>query len=143
MIKNLSKKSALAILSTLIAATAPSLAHHSASMFDASKRITIDGTVKAWEWTNPHAWLRIMAPDDQGNIAEWGFELGSPNTLNRNGFRKDSFKPGDKVTIVGSPRKDGKPGGALVQVKTPEGKWLQWGPGADAKAAAAAGVPTE
>lgn len=140
----MTKKSLFAIIgAALVVGATSSLAHHSAAMFDATKHISVEGTVKAWEWTNPHAWLRIMAPDDKGNIAEWGFELGSPNTLNRNGFRKDTFKPGDKVTIMGSPRKDGQPGGALTQVKTPDGKWLQWGAVADAKAAADAGVPTE
>lgn len=125
----------------LLAVTAPGLAHHSASMFDAAKRLTIEGSVKEWQWTNPHAWLQIVAPDENGNLVEMGFELGSPNTLVRNGFRKDTFKPGDKVTVVGSPRRDGKPGGALLQVKAPSGEWLQWGAGADAKAAAEAGVP--
>ena len=127
----------------VMTATAPATAHHSAAMFDSSKRITVEGTVKDWQWTNPHAWLQIIAPDDKGSMVEQGFELGSPNTLVRNGFRKDSFKPGDKVTIIGSPRKDGMPGGALTMVKTADGQWLQWGPGADAKAAAEAGVPAQ
>lgn len=122
-------------------ALTPALAHHSAAQFDSSKRITVVGTVKSWEWTNPHAWLQVMVPDAKGQPVEMGFELGSPNTLVRNGFRINTFKPGDSVTVVGSPRKDGMPGGALVQVKTATGTWLQWGPGADAKAAAEAGVP--
>lgn len=124
-------------------ATCTAVAHHSAAMFDSSKRITVEGTVKDWQWTNPHAWLQLEVSDDKGGMVEEGFELGSPNTLVRNGFRRDSFKLGDKVTVVGSPRKDGVPGGALIQVKTADGAWLQWGPGADAKAAADAGVPTQ
>lgn len=126
-----------------IGVTASALAHHSAAMFDASKRITVEGVVKSWEWTNPHAWLTLDVPDGKGGVIVEGFELGSPNTLVRNGFRATTFKLGDKVTVVGSPRKDGVPGGALVQVKTADGTWLQWGPGADAKAAADAGVPTQ
>lgn len=132
-----------ALVATTLSITVPTLAHHSASMFDASKRLQWEGSVKQWQWTNPHAWLQLMAPDSKGDIVEMGFELGSPNTLVRNGFRKDTFKPGDKVTVVGSPRRDGAPGGALVQVKMADGTWLQWGPGADAKAAAEAGVPTK
>jgi hypothetical protein len=125
------------------ALAAPAWAHHSAAQFDASKRMTVEGTVKEWQWTNPHAWLQLLVPGAKGQMTEMGFELGSPNTLTRNGFRRDSFKPGDKVTVVGSPRKDGMSGGALVQVRTSDGRWLQWGPGADAKAAAEAGVPTQ
>lgn len=131
------------VMSGALLGSLPAMAHHSAAMFDSSKRITVEGTVKDWQWTNPHSWLQLVVTNDKGESTEMGFELGSPNTLTRNGFRKDSFKAGDKVTVVGSPRKDGAPGGALVQVKTAEGTWLQWGPGADAKAAADAGVPTQ
>lgn len=122
--------------------SAPVMAHHSAAMFDHAKRMTVEGTVKEWQWTNPHAWLQVLVTDDKGVTVEQGFELGSPNTLARNGFRRDTFKSGDHVTVVGSPRKDGKPGGALLEVKTAGGRWMQWGAGADAQAAAAAGVPT-
>ena len=131
-----------AIVGMCALAAPPALAHHSASMFDQTKRITVTGTVKEWEWTNPHAWLQLQVPDAKGQLVEEGFEVGSPNTMFRNGFRSTSFKPGDIATVVASPRRDGTVGGLLMQAKTASGEWLQWGAGADAAAAAAAGVPS-
>lgn len=104
-------------------------AHHSVSMFDLGKVVTIEGTVKEWQWTNPHAWLQIMAPNSQGTVVEQGFEVGSPNTLVRDGFSKTSFKPGDKVKVVSSPRHDGTEGGLYLCGKTTNGKWLIFGMG--------------
>lgn len=118
-------------------------AHHSAAMFDQTKRITITGMVKQWQWTNPHAWLQLEVPDANGKPVEEGFEVGSPNTMFRNGFRSNSFKPGDTATVVAAPRRDGTVGGLLIQAKAATGVWLQWGAGADADAAKAAGVPAD
>lgn len=129
-------------LSCMIMAAA-AFAHHSAAMFDLTKRIKVEGTVKDWQWTNPHSWLQVLVSDGKGGWLEEGFELGSPNTLVRDGFKKNSFTPGDKVTVVAAPRKDGSVGGFLVQVRTASGEWLRWGRGADAAAAAAAGVPSQ
>ncbi|MGC3980443.1 MAG: DUF6152 family protein [Steroidobacteraceae bacterium] len=86
-------------------------AHHSVAMFDQDKKVFIEGTVKEWQWTNPHAWLQVLAPDKTGAMVEQGFEVGAPNTLIRDGFRKDSFKPGDKVKVLAAPRRDGSVGG--------------------------------
>lgn len=114
---------------SLMLCASVTFAHHSVAMFDLSKIVTVEGTVKEWEWTNPHAWLQIMAPDSAGKIVEQGFEIGSPNTLVRDGFRKDSFKPGDKVKLVTSPRRDGTVGGLYVCGRTAEGQWLTFGLG--------------
>lgn len=113
----------------LVLAGATASAHHSVAMFDQSKKITIEGTVKEWQWTNPHAWLQIMAPDASGAQVEQGFEIGSPNTLVRDGFKKDSFKPGDKVKVIALPRRDGTVGGLYVCGRTPQGQWLIFGMG--------------
>lgn len=113
----------------LLVAAGSAYAHHSVAMFDLTKVITIEGTVKEWEWTNPHAWLQIMAPDTTGALVEQGFEIGSPNTLIRDGFRKDSFRPGDKVKVVESPRRDGSVGGLYLCGRTADGKWLVFGMG--------------
>lgn len=104
-------------------------AHHSVAMFDLTKTVIVDGTVKEWEWTNPHAWLQLTAADSAGNQVEQGFEIGSPNTLVRDGFRKDSFKAGDKVRVVASPRRDGTVGGLYLCGRTVDGKWLLFGMG--------------
>lgn len=104
-------------------------AHHSVAMFDQDKKIFVEGTVKEWQWTNPHAWLQVMAPDKTGALVEQGFEVGAPNTLIRDGFRKDSFKPGDKVTVLAAPRRDGSVGGLYRCARTAAGKWLIFGMG--------------
>lgn len=102
-------------------------AHHTVAMFDHTKKVIVEGTVKEWQWTNPHAWLQIMAPDGTGAQVEQGFELGSPNTLTRDGFKKDTFKPGDKVKVVAAPRRDGTVGGMYLCAKTAKGQWLAFG----------------
>lgn len=102
------------------------LAHHSGAMFDGSKAVTVQGVVKEWQWRAPHAWLQVLTPDGSGGTVEQGFELGGPNTLVRDGYRYDSFKPGDPVKIVYHPRKDGTLGGELSWVKTQGGVWLKW-----------------
>jgi hypothetical protein len=109
---------ALLIVSTVVQA------HHSVAMFDLTKEITVQGTVKDWQWANPHAWLQVMVPDASGTEIEQGFELGSPNTLVRGGFRRDSFKPGDKVKVIAAPRRDGTVGGLYLCARTLDGVWL-------------------
>lgn len=102
-------------------------AHHSDSMFDKAKERTVEGTVKEFQWTNPHVWLQVMVPDGKGGVIEEGFEVGSPNTMIRDGWRKDSFVPGDKVTVISHPRRDGSPGGALLVAQKPGGPALKFG----------------
>jgi len=120
-------------MSFLIVSAAAS-AHHSVAMFDLTREIAVQGTVKDWQWTNPHAWLQVLVTDASGADVEHGFELGSPNTLVRSGFRKDSFKPGDKVKVIAAPRRDGTVGGLYLCGRTAEGKWLVFGMGSDTPA---------
>jgi hypothetical protein len=83
-------------------------AHHSfAAEYDASKAIRITGVISKVEWTNPHSYLYIDAKDEQGNLITWTCEGGAPNALSRRGFRKNSIKLGDTVTIDGYGAKDG------------------------------------
>jgi hypothetical protein len=117
----------------LLTLTATAFAHHSAAEYGGGQQ-TSSGTVKEWQWQNPHCFLQLMVDDGKGGLIEAGFEAGSPNTLIRNGFKKATFKPGDKVTVIYGARRDGKPGGGLESVLTAENKWLQWGPLADVKA---------
>ena len=88
------------------------LMHHSIAMFDAQRIITIKGTVKEFQWLNPHALLWINV--DAGNSAApqlWGIEMTSPGVLTRNGWSKRSFNAGDRVSLDIAPLRDGKPGG--------------------------------
>jgi hypothetical protein len=98
----------VAAIAALVASTVPLAAHHSfAAEFDANRPLTVTGTVVRLEWTNPHARLVIEATENDKPVMEngkpviWDFELGPPNGLMRNGWRRDSLKQGHKVTISG------------------------------------------
>jgi hypothetical protein len=101
---------------------APALAHHSFAMFDATKTVEMAGTVKEFQWTNPHSWLQVNVTDQQGVTKEWSLEMGSPGGLARNGWRPKTVVPGDKVTVKIHPLKDGTAGGQLLSVVLPDGK---------------------
>ncbi|MBV8846711.1 MAG: hypothetical protein JO307_28215 [Bryobacterales bacterium] len=107
----------------LIAAALPVLAHHSfAAEYDAAKPITLTGTVTKVEWMNPHARFYIDVKDDAGKVANWEFELGSPNGLMRAGWTRNSLKQGDTVTVSGSLAKDGSNLANARQVTLADGK---------------------
>jgi len=93
-------------------------AHHSFSMFQRDTQMVVVGTVDRWAFNNPHAWLYINAPGENGEMVTWGFEGGAPPQLVRSGITGRSFEPGDTVTVMFSPLVDGRPGGALCWVKT-------------------------
>jgi len=118
------KLSTLGLASVVaVAFVAPALAHHSFAMFDQDKTVTVSGTVKEMEWTNPHSWLRVMLKNaTTGKDEQWGFEMGPPAQQIRRGWEPDSFKPGDKVTLDMHPLKDGSRGGQLVNAILPNGQ---------------------
>jgi hypothetical protein len=102
----------------------PAAAHHSFAMFDAAKTVTKTGIVKEFEWTNPHVWIHIVSPDEAGKPVEWSFEMQAIAQDSRLGWRADSAKPGDKVSIDFHPLKDGSRGGQLVAATLADGKRL-------------------
>jgi len=84
------------------------LFHHSfAAEFDSSKPVELKGIVTKLDWVNPHAWIFLDVKDDAGNVTSWACELGSPNLLMRNGWKRESLKTGDSVVVTGSAAKDG------------------------------------
>lgn len=101
------------------------LAHHSFAMFNPEKRVTIEGTVKEYQWANPHVWLDVMVPDDQGNLTRWGIESQSPAILFRRGWKPEDIKAGDKVKVEVFPMRDGTPGGQMLVVTLPDGRVLK------------------
>jgi hypothetical protein len=106
-------------------------AHHSFAMFDRSRTQTIAGTVKEFEFINPHGWLRIMVSDANGVQSEWPLEMGGAGQLQRFGWTLDAVHPGDKVMVQLHPLRDGSYGGQLIAVTLPNGKVLgQRPPGA-------------
>jgi hypothetical protein len=115
---------ALTAAAGLALCSAPALAHHSFAMFDREHAVTLVGAIKEFQWTNPHSWIQIEAPDANGVVKEWSIESNSTGTLSREGWRPGSFKPGDKVTIRMFPMKDGSPGGTFVGAVLADGKTL-------------------
>jgi hypothetical protein len=111
-------KMALALAGASIVAVVaqPASAHHSFAMFDNQKNVTLEGTVREFQWTNPHSWIQVVVKDGSGKNVEWSIEGGSPNGLMRNGWTRTSIKAGDKAAVVIHPLKDGTSGGSLVSI---------------------------
>lgn len=118
--------SVLAVAATL---AIPALAHHSFTMFDTTKQLTITGTVTEFQWTNPHAYIEIDVPDESGAVKHWSIELGSPSILQQSGWKFSSLKKGEKATLVINPLKNGQAGGFLNTATLSSGKILGNGPG--------------
>jgi hypothetical protein len=117
------KTLAIAAAVAVSGAAAPAFAHHSFAMFDRTKEMTLVGTVKEFQWTNPHSWIQINVPTN-GKVVEWSIEGGSPNGLARKGWKSSTLKAGDKITVVVNPMKDGSNGASLKSVTTSDGKTL-------------------
>mgnify|MGYP000935950149 CR=1 FL=1 len=98
------------------------IAHHSFAMFDRSKQVKVTGTVRAFEWTNPHTWLWVDTVNDKGETVTWGFEGAAPGEMARlRGWTKTTFTKGETVTVEASPLKDGRPGGSMGKVMRADG----------------------
>ena len=116
-------------------------AHHSYAMFDMQATKTITGTVKDFEWTNPHTWLWVYVTNANGATEQWGIEGMSPNFLGRRGWTRTTLKPGDKVTVDIHPLRNGERGGSFLSVTLPDGKVMKMsGEALRAEAAAKAGA---
>jgi len=102
----------------------PALAHHSFAMFDAEKKMTLDGTVKEFQLTNPHSWILLTVSDAQGKAEQWAIEMGGPSGLARQGWVPKTLTPGMKVQAVIHPLRDGTPGGQFMAVTLPDGTQL-------------------
>jgi hypothetical protein len=97
------------IVAGVLMTTGRTAAHHSfAAEFDATKKVTLTGRVTKLEWTNPHVWFYINVKDkDTGEVTNWGAEMGPPHGLQRQGWRRDTLKVGEEVTVEGSLAKNG------------------------------------
>lgn len=96
-----------AILAALLISMAAYAHHAFTAEYDSKKPVELKGTVTSLEWVNPHAWIHLEVKDESGKVTAWDCELGSPNLLMRNGWRKDTIKPGDTIIVNGSLAKDG------------------------------------
>jgi len=101
-------KTLFAAIAVTLAAV-PVVAHHSGAMFDDKKEVTLTGTVREFQYTNPHSWLLVDVTGKDGKVTTWGFEAEGPSSLTRAGIRLKDFAPGTLITITGHPMKDGRP----------------------------------
>ena len=115
---------ALESLALVVAFAATVGAHHSPVMFDRTVSKTLVGTVVRFTWTNPHSAIQLDVPNENGGVDRWGVELGSPQSMARNGWRSNIIKPGDMVTVVVNPLKSGEFGGIFVSLTLPDGRKL-------------------
>jgi hypothetical protein len=108
-----------------VAFASPSFAHHSFAMFDKNRNVELVGVVTRFEWTNPHSYI-VVSVTENGRQQEYTIETGAPGSLIRldERWRSDIVKPGDRVKLVINPLKSGQPGGALVDLITPDGRVL-------------------
>lgn len=102
----------------------PLAAHHGSAAFDVGKKVTLKGTVKEWAYLNPHCLLTLEVTGDDGKVVQWVVETQAPNVVFPVGYRKDSFKAGDQVTIIAEPVKNGRPIGRILQATLANGKTL-------------------
>ncbi len=100
-------------------------AHHSTGMFDQAKTIKLVGTVKQFQWTNPHSWIQLDVTNEAGVKEEWSIEGNSPNQLIRLGWRPGTLKAGDTVTLLVKPMRDGAKGGMFVEITLADGTVLK------------------
>lgn len=115
----------LAMTAVVVAGAVPASAHHSFAMFDKTKEVTLSGTVSAFQWSNPHTFIQLKVPAE-GRVVEWSLEGGSPNILSRNGWNRLALTPGEKVTILINPLRNGQPGGTFLEVRKANGTVLYY-----------------
>jgi hypothetical protein len=96
-------------------------AHHSSAMFDSSRSLTLKGVVREFRWTNPHAFIQVVVKGGEGRDEEWSVEMSSPERLVRDGWRSDSLRAGDAVSLVVHPMRDDTNGGQYLSGNGPRG----------------------
>ena len=116
------KRLMIVLAAGLVLSSLPVVAHHSNAMFDQDRVIEMSGTVKEFQFTNPHTWLQVVVTDAAGREAEWSLEWGSPNNLGRQGIRPSTFPPGSTLKVRTYPMKDGSPGGLFISAVFNDGK---------------------
>ena len=110
--------------SLMAGGTSLAVAHHSYSAFDMAETKTVTGTIKKFDWTNPHTWIWIDVANEQGVVETWGIEGMSPNYLERRGWSRNTIKAGDKLSITFHPLKNGDKGGSFQSAQRPNGEVL-------------------
>ena len=105
----------------LAAASPSAVAHHSFAMFDRSKVVTVEGVVREFQWSNPHAYIQVVAKDENGNDVEWSMEMGSPMYLYARDWRPRTLRAGMQVQVRLNPLRNGDHGGVVLDVRDENG----------------------
>jgi hypothetical protein len=112
------------MVSTLMLVTAitlPAAAHHSTAMFDSDNPIELAGTIKEWQYTNPHTFIILNVTDENGEVVEWALEGRSTSAIYRLGWTPESLKPGDEIMVTVRPLHSGAPGGNYSNIRWKDG----------------------
>ena len=127
-----SRRKSLHLLLTLAAlfASGITLAHHSFAMFDSQNQVRLQGVVTQFDWTNPHIYIELDVTEADGRVKHWTIECANISILSRLGWKFNIMKPGDTITVVVAPLRNGEPGALLKQVMLADGS--KWGNGAPA-----------
>jgi hypothetical protein len=112
---------ALLIIGALLAG-GTAVAHHSFAMYDNDHQLKMVGSVAHFQWTNPHVYIELMVPQEQGEPKHWSVECANPGILNRSGWKFNMIKPGDTLTVIVAPLRTGEPGALLKEVTLPDGR---------------------
>ena len=115
---------ALLAAGTLLSGSTPVFAHHGTAAYDQQKKLTLKGTVASFEWTNPHCQIHLDVTDDKGQVTHWNFEAQPPNILVHAGWTKNTLKPGDQITVMGTAEKNGSSIGIIQKVVLSSGQEL-------------------
>jgi hypothetical protein len=119
------RRKLIAVFLGVFTVCVPLFAHHGAAAYDTSKKLALKVIVTEWFWANPHCFLRFDVKDDKGNVAHWAAETSNPSDMVNLGWSKQSFKPGDEVTVTVEPVKNGLPIGRIEQVVLANGQILK------------------
>jgi hypothetical protein len=125
LFREVSMKIRLFMLLAALAVAVSAYAHHSTAMYDMNNPVTVTGTVKKFEWTNPHAFVYLEVKDDKGNAVEWEVEMMSLNHLRGYGWTRSTVKPGDVISCTGGAAKNGSPSMISSYMKLGDGRMMK------------------
>lgn len=117
----------VALIISLLTISAPALAHHGGSDYDQEHPVTLKGTVKEFDWNNPHCQIFLDVKDDRGKVVSWSIETYAPAVMKRAGWNRDTLHAGDEVALTVVPSKRGNPVGMVRKVVFANGKELTGG----------------
>lgn len=116
---SVTRAAVLMVLAALVAA--PGQAHHSNAIYEPERTVTLTGEVREFQWTNPHCWIQVIVPGADGD-EEWSVEMAAPLQVYQAGWRPSTLKPGDDVSVVVLPARDGTHAGLFVSAAGEDGK---------------------